>query len=238
MSNKAGFGRDADEFLNKLAQRETTGSKSCGNGAYIRSMTRNGESVTVAVTVSNPSGSENVEFVLLGEFCEELELCAGEISLEVLPEIEYYSVVTKAYFAACSSFAYTQSSLRGLFKKLLIKGYERDVCEAAIEVIRSRGFVDEDGIAVRRAQMFLEKRWGRSRIFAKLREEGFTDHAFDTVKSFLEDVDFSGNCAALILRKFGGIPEDRRERDLAVASLARMGYSSTEIREAIKKINE
>lgn len=236
--SKTGFGRDAGEFLRELSRSELSEKKHCESGACIRSVIRNGESAAVAVTVSNPSGSETLEFVLLWDFCERLELCAGDIELEMLPEVEYYAEVTEAYFSACSSFAYTPSSMRGLVKKLIVKGYDRDICEAAIEIVRLRGFVDESDIAVRRAQLFLEKRWGRSRIFAKLREEGFAESAFEAVKEFLEDVDFSENCAALILRKFGGVPEDRRERDLMVASLTRTGYSSVDIREAIKKLNK
>ena len=237
MSNKAGFGRDAGEFLKKLENESRSVENSLENGAYIRSIVENGDSVRVSVTVANSSGSENVEFVVLAEAVGDLALSVGEIPIELLPEIEYQSEVARAYFSACSSFAFVPSSLRGLWKKLLQKGFEKDVCDLAIEAVKRRGFVDEGEIALRRAQIFIEKRWGRSRIFAKLREEGFSDSALDKVRDFLEDVDFPEICAELILRKFGGVPEDRHERELMIASLTRTGYSGAEIREAIKKIN-
>jgi SOS response regulatory protein OraA/RecX len=238
MSNKAGFGRDADEFLKKLGNVNGTAEKGLEDGAYIRSVVKNGDGVIVSVTVSNSSGSESLEFILLSEAVEELGLCAGKIPTELLPEIEYYSKVAKAYFSACSSFAFAPSSLRGLYKKLLQKGFEKDACELAIEAVKTRGFVDEAEIAVRRAQMFIEKRWGRSRIFAKLREEGFESSAIDAVKDNIAEFDFVNVCSMLILRKFGGVPEDRHERELMIASLTRMGYSTAEIRSAIGKLQK
>ena len=40
--------------------------------------------------------------------------------------------------------------------------------------------------------------------------------------------------AELIEKKYGGIPEDRHDRELMFASLTRMGYSSSDIRDAVR----
>lgn len=236
MSNKPSFGRDVNAFLNGL--EESTGrakKQNSGQGIFLISMSPSGdERFALKVRVSNLSGSEDVEFVLLREHVEMLEIDVGRIDEELLPELEYYGEVSRAYSSACASFAYTHSSLRALFKKLLQKGFPKDVCEDAIASVRSRGFVDEEEIALRRAQILVEKHWGASRIVMKLREEGFEDRALRSVRAYFETVDFAQRCAELILKKYGGVPEDRHERELMYASLSRMGYSSGEIRFAME----
>ena len=232
MSNKPSFGRDVGEFLRR---REPAQKESCNDlGVHIAALVPfGGEKVTVRVTVSNPYGREEREFVLMREHTERLELFVGSVSEEMLPELEYYAEVARAYNSACASLAYTQSSLRALISKLLQKGFPRDVCLDAGECVRERGFVNEGDVAVRRAQLCVEKRWGRSRICAKLREEGFEESALNLAQSYLDEVDFIALCKETIEKKYGGIPEDRHERDLICASLSRSGYSPSEIRSAM-----
>ena len=70
----------------------------------------------------------------------------------------------------------------------------------------------------------------------KLREEGFDDGAMIAAKSFLDETDFSSICAEHIRKKYGHIPEDGHERKLMFASLARMGFSTSDIVQAMKMI--
>ena len=74
--------------------------------------------VSVKVLVGNPSGREVVEFVLLERIYAEMQLEKGEIDAETLTDIERYAEVSRAYRSACASFAYAQSSLMGLNRKL------------------------------------------------------------------------------------------------------------------------
>ena len=97
-------------------------------------------------------------------------------------------------------------------------------------------FVREDEIALRRAQIFVEKRWGRGRIIMKLREEGFGDGSMSLAKDFLDGTDFASVCAEHISKKYGRAPSDEHERKLMYASLARMGFSATDIKRALKLI--
>ena len=238
MSNRPSFGRDINDFLKSLGQTKGEIGESRASGVRILALSSSGsERITVRLSVFNPSGQEELEYVLLREHVEELTLSVGECDETVLPEIEYYAEVARAYSSACSSFAYAQSSVRALFNKLLQKGFPRDVCEDAMLCVRSRGFVNEDEIALRRAQIMVDKRWGRTRILMKLREEGFEEDALSSVLTYLSEVDFCSNCAALIQKRFGALPDGRHERELMHASLSRMGYSGTEIKEAMKSLN-
>ena len=232
MSNKPSFGRDVGEFLRG---RENAQKGSQENfGVHITALVPlGGEKITVRVAVSSPYGREENEFVLMREHTEQLELAIGSISEEMLPELEYYAEVARAYNSACASLAYTQSSLRALTSKLSQKGFPRDVCLDAVSCVRARGFVNEEDVAVRRAQLCAEKRWGRSRICAKLREEGFEESALESAQRYLDEIDFIALCKETIEKKYGNLPEDRHERDLICASLSRLGYSPSEIRSAM-----
>ena len=238
MSNKVGFGRDINAFLRDIGQesiveqednrRETACSR-------ITAIAPSGsERVTVRVTVANPSGSENVEFLLLKVHSERLELAVGAVDEETLPELEYYSQVSHAYSSACSSFAFSPSPLKAIWKKLTQKGIERDVATDAIEVLKDSGAIDECEMATRRAQLLSEKPWGRSRILAKLREDGFEEGAISQAMVSLDEVDFASNCVSLIRKKFGEIPRERQELDKMYASLSRLGFSSSDIRAAMQ----
>ena len=236
MSNKPAFGRDIKDFLMERGIAASDPSeRKCG--IFIRSIASlGGDKKTVKVSVSNPSGREDLEFVLMNLHVDSLSLSVGEISEELLPEMEYFAEVAKAYNSACASFAFTPSSYSALFKKLLMKGFSKDVSYDAIDCLRQTDFVREDEIALRRAQIFVEKRWGRNRIIMKLREEGFDDGSMSLVKEFLDETDFSAICAEHILKKYGKMPDDDHERRLMYASLSRMGFSTSDIRLALKKI--
>ena len=230
----SGFGRDAMEFLRSVGACPVDGGETANSGVRINSISPMGsEKVVVRVTVSNPSGREEAEFLILREHSESLELKIGDIEEELLPELEYFVEVARAYSSACSSFAYTCSSVSMLMKKLILKGFPRDVSADAIECVKARGFIDEKAIAVRRVQVLSEKHWGRSRILLKLREEGFGAEAMSAASEELDGIDFSDSCAELIRKRFGSIPEEKNELDKMYASLSRMGFSPSDIKAAM-----
>ncbi len=233
MSNKVGFGRDPNEFLKNLGYGDSNSSLD-EPGIRITSISATGgDKVTIKVLVSNPSGREDAEFTVMNVHADKLGLEIGEIDEELIPELEYYADVARAYSSACSSFAFSPSSLRSLSKKLIQKGFERDVVSDAIEALRGKGAINESELAIRRAQLLSEKLWGRSKILLKLHEDGFDGGAISCAMSALDDVDFASNCAELIRKRFGAIPEERRELDKMYASLSRMGFSSSDIRAAM-----
>ena len=237
MSNKVGFGRDINAFLRELGQDAPCEHEKSGQDARCSTITAiapsGSERVTVRVTVANPSGSESFEFLILKVDSERLGLAVGIIEEEILPELEYYAEVARAYSSACSSFAFSPSPLKALWKKLVQKGVDRDVATDAIEILKDSGAINENEMAVRRAQLLSEKLWGRSRILAKLREDGFEDGAVSQAMASLDEVDFASNCADLIQKRFGEIPRERQGLDKMYASLSRMGFSSSDIRAAI-----
>lgn len=232
--NKPRFGRDAKAFLEELGHGDVKEVAQSFGIQIVSLSPLGGEKTAVRVLVSNPSGREELEFAVMNIHAEELALSVGEIDDDLLPELEYFAEVAKAYSSACSSFAFAPSSCSALKRKLLQKGFQRDVCEDAIECVKQQGFLNEDEIAVRRVQLLAEKHWGRARIVAKLHEEGFDSKAMAAASEQLCNMDFVKPCAELICKKYGRVPTDPHDRDLMFASLSRMGYSTSDIREAIK----
>ena len=147
--------------------------------AVIKGISQRGDSTyLLSVEVSNESGCEVVEFILLDELFEELLLDVGDEIAEELSLIDYNASVTAAYSSACASFAYVQSSIKALYRKLIVKGFSKEVSRDAIDIVRKRGFVDEEDIALRRAEIMIGKLWGRSRILKKLFEEGISRQCY------------------------------------------------------------
>lgn len=193
------------------------------------------QTVSVSVEISNGIESQKETFSLLEEFFSRLEIGMGVISRELLCDVEFWSEVSDAYMSACRSFAFTPSSLNMLRSKLIKKGYDRHVAQQAIDHLHSRGYVDEEDIALRRAEIFVGKMWGQTRIMAKLHEEGFGESVEDAVCDYLESVDMVELCARLIDKKYGGVSADKREREKLCSALYRYGYSPSEIRLAIAR---
>ncbi len=207
--------------------------------ADIRSVIRRSDAtVLLRVELSNGEDRETVEFVLLDELFLQLDIKEGITDSETLSLLDMYAQVTAAYMSACASFAYVPSSLRALYLKLVRKGFSKEPSAHAIEMIRSHGFVDEDRIAHRRAELMLKKYWGRSKILLKLREEGFPDSVISDVSDMLCEVDFAENCARVIEKKFFVIPEDRKEKDRMYSSLKRLGYSAADIKNALRMLSK
>ena len=192
--------------------------------------------VSVKVIAENNSGKETVEFILLERLYADLALEKGEIDYDILENIEHFAEVSEAYRSACASFAYVPSSVRGLKRKLFAKGFSKIACDEALNIMVGEGFINEDEIAIRKAQISAGKLWGRTKIFAKLREEGFSDIAIEEADAALDEVDFDDNCRRVIRKKYGSVPDDRREMEKMYAFLSRQGYSSAEIHKAVRMV--
>ena len=238
--NKIGFGRSAEDFIRSLDKSSADeGKLSEYSGMYVKSLASgDGGKAKVRVLIENRSGSEEIEFILLCEFVEELSLEIGEINEELILDIERYAEVTKAYNSAVASLAFADSSCKALARKLVQKGFDRENAEDAVGVVLSRGLIDEDRIVESRVRVFLGKRWGRGRILAKLREEGFCNDAINYAAKTLAEIDFIALCSELLQKKYPILPTDRQGREKIYAAMSRYGYSSSEIREAIAVVFE
>lgn len=205
----------------------------------VKDISRQGDGTyMISVKVGNAYGSETMEFVLLDRFFEDLEIEIGEIDGERMGLLELFSEVTEAYESACASLAFSPCSHKALKRKLLAKRFSAQACDGAIDIIREKGYINESAIALRRAELMVEKPWGRTRIISKLKEELFCESALADVSDYLAEVDFPESCASVIEKKYPEVPADRKEREKMYSALARLGFSSSDIREALRIIQD
>ncbi len=204
----------------------------------IRSIARveNEPYLSLTVEISSDGRREKRVLVIPDKLYLELKLKKGEIDTEMFDRIEAESKVCAAYRRGTSILGYGANSERALARKLIQKGFDKESAQAAAAALKSEGCINEERDAEREAEACLRKCWGERRILAKLYEKGYSDEAVSAVRSMLDEVDFPELCAELIKKRYRPFPADKKEREKAVASLMRYGYTLSQIRQALSLI--
>lgn len=130
--------------------------------------------------------------------------------------------------AASRILGYAECSPKRLKEKLLSRGYQEHEIADALARLASAGLLDEDQMAERRAEyLYRVKGYGPRRILPELRRLGFSSDVVSMLEFPEDTFDFAAR-AAVLLKKRGMV--DRT----AVAALERYGYTSEQIRRAIR----
>ncbi len=191
-----------------------------------------GSEIALTVRISDGENSEKRTLLLLTAQFAELRPEKGEISEERFDELSAAALVCSAVKRGMNILGYGACSEKNMRLKLRAKGFSPDAAESAAEYLRKLGYINEENDAAREAEKALAKGWGRRRIAAALYEKGYSESATRKSLETLEDVDFNQRCAALIQKKFKGLPEEINERKKLFAALMRYGYSASEIKNA------
>ncbi len=204
----------------------------------ILSLRAQNEGAEVAVKLLLESGehSEQVRQVLSTEQYCALKLCRGVISAELYEQIEEAAELHRAVKRGEYLLGYGSNSARALSQKLRQRGFSREISDQAALILQNRGLIDEEGDLCREVERCLRKLWGAGRIRSALWAKGYGREAMQGLSELLEDVDFAENCAELIRKKYGEVPDDPQERRRMMAALARAGYSAGEIKQAFMRI--
>ena len=159
-----------------------------------------------------------------------------EVDSDELEEIKQTVNVRRAYNYAVSLLSRRDHSERELMTKLSQKGYI-DGAEEAIRKLRDGGYVSDERFArlyVRELQTF--KKYGKIRIEQELYRKGVDR---EIIRQVLEETEFDeSELVSLIERKYGRYLSDEKGVAKTINGLLRMGYSYSEIRNALKEINE
>ncbi len=224
-------------------------------GYAILSVKPSGEGETVAVVLAVPADAAaeaangatavaspctdgaciRVRLYLLVEQYADLRPREGSIAPERADELLQAGRLCAAVKRGMRLLAYGDQSARRLSYKLTARGIDRATADAATAYLAEKGYIHEDDTASLRAEADVRKLWGPRRIREDLRANGFTSEAIADAMEALADVDFEENCVILIRKKYRVLPQDRGERQKIYAALARMGYDSGVIREALSR---
>ena len=126
-----------------------------------------------------------------------------------------------------------EHSAQQLRRKLESRGYDESVADEAVGELAERGWQSD----ARYAEMLIRSRisqgYGRMYIEGELRVAGVPD-AEASAALEAADCDWSQIAADLHARKFGAAPESMAERNKQYRYLAGRGFSSEQIRVAMK----
>ena len=193
-----------------------------------------GAEMLVQLLLENGEHQEQKSLVITTEQYCEFNLTRGPISEDTYEKIEEAAELCRALRSGESMLSYGANSVQALTRKLIGKGYGREVAARAAERLAGYGLIDEERDMKREVEKCLRKLWGAKRISAHLWSKGYAAETMQGFSDLLTDVDFAQNCAALIQKHYGEIPTDADEHRRMIASLSRYGYSIGEIREAIR----
>lgn len=199
---------------------------------------RDGAEILVGIVFENGEHREQKNLPLTVEQYYELKLKKGQISEELYDQIEQASNFCMAIRCGENLLSYGANTVQMLTQKLVRHGYRREVALTAAEHLCAQGMIDEEQDMQREVEKCLRKLWGAKRIGAHLWSRGFSTEVMASLPALLQEIDFSANCAALIQKYYGTVPQEPDARRKMIASLSRYGYSFSEIQSAIKNCNE
>lgn len=217
---------------NNPRENETSGVRITVTGLRAR---RNGSEVTVGILLENGEHREREDLPLTMEQYLEIKPERGAIDGEAYERICEASRFCGAFRAGENLLAYGSNSKQALARKIMQRGFEREIAYAAAEKLEEMGLIDEEGDLCREVEKCLKKLWGERRIATYLRTRGFSAGTLEGLPDALESVDFPENCAELIRKHYGGVPSDPAEKQKMIAGLARYGYTLAQIKEAIRR---
>ena len=193
-----------------------------------------GAEILVGVLLESGGNKEQKSLPLTAEQYYEIKPSKGVISEETYERLEEASMLCQALRCGENLLSYGSNSVQTLARKLTQRGFSREVSQNAAARLCDMGLIDEKKDVRREVEKCLKKLWGAKRISAHLWSRGFAQESMEELPEILSEVDFAENCAALIRKHYGEIPNDSDDFRRMTASLARYGYSVGEIREALK----
>lgn len=156
---------------------------------------------------------------------EDMELLSGE------------DAYCKALLSALGSLSYGSSTQMELYRKLIKKRFPKDAALRAVKHIKKSGFIDEAELVGEEISACKSKLWGPSRIRSRLIMRGFGKKALSLGMQLLDEIDFDSLCIECAKKKIRIIPETYEDRQKAVASLVRLGYTYDSAKRAVELLS-
>ena len=203
-----------------------------------------GAAAEISVEISAGADIQRIKGRVAAEMLSELGLPAVivqpiPISPERCDELMFCIQKTAAIQKGLSFLGYARQTKRSLRRKLIGKGFDKTVADAAVEYLAMCGDIDETSDAQFLAETLAERRmYGASRIKKELYAKGFDSEVIREIMGTL-DADFEEICAKR-LQTMGGsaLLEEKKSREKTIAALMRYGFSYEEIRHAAKILKD
>ena len=198
----------------------------------------NGDVIGIDIEIEHDGNSQRTAFKILSSQYAKMKIAKGEISQSDFEEIEAASEICEAYLRAVNILSFGSNTAHTLILKLRRRGIDSDAAKEAVEMLRIKGYINEDGDLRREIERCLRKLWGSRRIMAHLHSKGYEDEALSAAEDELSEIDFGEICLELLESKCDEIPNDPKDRQKLIASLSRYGYSMSEIKYALSNFSK
>lgn len=159
-----------------------------------------------------------------------------EISEQEYDELEKTVNIRRAYNCAVSLLSRRDHSKKELMRKLKEKGYSKGA-EAAVEKLANSGYVDDERFCrLYASELIRLKGYGRKRVEQELNLKGVDR---EIISGVLDEISFDTyRLSDIIKRKYLAKMTDEKGRQKAFNALLRLGYSYSEIRDALENMQE
>lgn len=195
-----------------------------------------GEEMDITFIVSDGGNNrERSTFTVSSRQFLTLGVSKGETDTDMFDAVSHAAEVWSATKKGMTLLGYGAASEKALCIKLTAKGFSREVAGEAVENLVLLGLINAAEDATELARKLVSKLWGKKRIASGLYEKGYASEDVTVAMNALDDmgIDFAENCRLLVEKRYGDVPRDPNGRRRLYAALARYGYSSAEIREAL-----
>ena len=199
-----------------------------------------GEETCVCIDLSDGVHTDSQKHTLFTKQYADLRIKKGEINVDKYEEIVREAKIAAAYKKGLVFLGYGSHSKKTLYYKLKSRGFDDDATNEAILMLCQSGYINEDSSCLREAEKCIAKLWGKKRIVSHLYSKGFSEISINEALGELGDIDYAENCKKLILRdhkhSLTAAREDKATASKLIASLTRMGYSFSEIKNALSDV--
>ena len=159
-----------------------------------------------------------------------------EVNCENIEEIRRNISVRRSYNKAVDLLSRRDHSKKELIDKLRQKGHGEYAAQA-VEKLSEYGYIDDRRFAFTFAEELIRlKSYGKKRVEQELYRKGIDR---DIISEVISECDFpSEKLTELIERKYNRYLYDEKGVNKTVNALLRLGYSYSEIRDAIREITD
>ncbi len=168
-------------------------------------------------------------------------ISGDEINEEELTAFEEAAGSRRAFNSALNSLDYRDHSEKEIRAKLLRK-HDADYVEEAIEKLIELDLINDERYAENYArELFEHKRFGRMRIISELRAKGISSDIANAAVDELfseEEPDNIQRIVDIIGKRYYNRMNDEVGRKKVFSALQRMGYSFSDIREAMSEFSD
>lgn len=198
--------------------------------------------LAVELTLRYNDSPEDVKLLVLRSVWESSGISTGgTVTAKTIATFESSGRAVNALSRAFILLSAADNSKRSLVRKLRERGFAQSDAEAAARELCIAGYINEPEQISRIASILAERRlYGRRRIIEELYRRGYSPENINHWRNSESlELDFAAICAKLIARR-GGLPpkNDTAGKRKLLSYLYRRGFSSDDIREAVRYIAE